>query len=255
MLDPNRLPDEALAAAVGGEHRSAEARARDEYRHPAQTLEFFQIADHMTVVELWPGSGWYTEILAPFLRERGKLVAASFGAGAEPEYRAGIHAKFMELLEAEPEIYDRVEVIPLAPPDQIALGEPGSADVVLTFRNTHNWIEAGVEETVYRAAYDVLKPGGVFGVVQHRGEPGWNVAESAPRGYVPERHVIELAEQIGFELAASSEINANPKDTKDYEEGVWTLPPSFRLKDQDRERYAAIGESDRMTLRFRKPME
>ncbi|HUO81485.1 MAG TPA: methyltransferase [Gammaproteobacteria bacterium] len=252
-FDTERPPVEAIAKAVDGEHRTAEARARDEYRHPAETLDFFGIEEDMTVVELWPGAGWYTEILAPLLRERGKLVVASFGEGAEPEYRAGLHAGLMEKFASNPDLYDRVEVVILAPPDAVQLGEPESADLVLTFRNTHNWIEAGVEEEVYRAAYEVLKPGGVFGVVQHRGKPGQDAADSAPRGYVPEQHVIDLAGQVGFELAASSEINANPKDTKDYEEGVWTLPPAYRLKDQDRERYAEIGESDRMTLRFVKP--
>jgi predicted methyltransferase len=253
ILDTELLPDEAIAHAVAGEHRSAEAHARDEFRHPVETLDFFGVEENMTVVELWPGSGWYTEILAPLLRERGRLVVASFGEGAEPEYRARLHAELGEKFDANPDLYDKVEVVTLAPPDAVQLGEPESADRVLTFRNTHNWIQAGVEEDVYRAAFEVLKPGGVFGVVQHRGNPGTDVAASALLGYVPEQHVIDLAAQVGFELAESSEINANPKDTKDYEQGVWTLPPTYRLKEQDRERYAAIGESDRMTLKFVKP--
>ncbi|MGH8494976.1 MAG: class I SAM-dependent methyltransferase [Gammaproteobacteria bacterium] len=242
-----------IDAAVAGEHRSAEARARDEYRHPVETLEFFGVEGDMTVIELWPGSGWYTEILAPLLKERGRLVAASFSPQAEPEYRAKLHEEYVAILESNPEIYGEVEVVTLDPPAETLLGEPGSADMVLTFRNTHNWINDGVEEEVYRAAYEVLKPGGVFGVAQHRAEPGQDARESAKRGYVPEAYVVEMAGRAGFELDASSEINANPKDTKDYEEGVWTLPPTYRLGDKDRERYAAIGESDRMTLRFRKP--
>jgi predicted methyltransferase len=139
------------------------------------------------------------------------------------------------------------------PPTAIDLGPDGSADLVLTFRNTHGWVRDGVAESVFGAAFRVLKPGGILGVTQHRAREGADPVESAKTGYVPEAHVVALAEAAGFELEERSEINANAKDTKDYPEGVWTLPPTLRLGEQDRERYLAIGESDRMTLRFRKP--
>ena len=245
--------DAALAAALEGAHRSADNRARDSQRHPAETLAFFGFRPDQTVVELWPGGGWYTEILAPALRERGRLIAASFGEDAEPEYRLRVHRSLVEKLTAAPEVYGDVHVIAFDPPERVELAAPGSVDLVLTFRNTHNWISADVGQQVYEAAFRALKPGGVLGVVQHRGEEGWDAKDSAKRGYVPESAVIALAEAAGFELDARSELNANPSDTKDYSKGVWTLPPVYRNQDEDRERYAAIGESDRMTLRFVKP--
>lgn len=239
--------------AMNGSHRSATNRARNEYRNPDKTLRFFGVQPNMHVIEIWPGRGWYSEILAPVLSDRGKFVAASFGPDSSPDYRPRLHAAFLEKMANEPELYGNAEVIVFDPPAHASLGEPGTADVVLTFRNTHSFIRAGVADDVFRAAYEVLKPGGVLGVVQHRGVPGADPAESSKKGYVPESHVVFLAERAGFELAARSEINANPKDTKDYEDGVWTLPPSLRKRDVDRAKYLAIGESDRMTLKFVKP--
>ena len=236
----------SILAAMDGEHRSEAHRARDAARHPKETLEFFGIEPAMTVVELWPGGGWYTEILAPYLRRQGKLRAAA--PSPESRYRARFEAK----LEESPSIYDQVEVVTLSPPDNIELGPAESADMVVTFRNSHNWMQQDNEEAVYRAAFEVLRPGGIFGVVQHRA-PENEDGLRPESGYVPQSRVIQVAEGVGFVLEDSSEINGNPNDNTLHPEGVWTLPPVFRLGDQDRAQYEAIGESDRMTLRFRKP--
>lgn len=242
---------EALSAAIAGSHRSEAHRARDAWRHPLETLSFFGIRQNMTVVELAPGGeGWYTEILAPFLRGHGKLIAAGpslTGPGAK--YAQPFHDKLL----ANPELYSEVTEAVLEPPTAITLGEPGSADMVVTFRNSHGWINNGVAGYVYSAAFQVLKSGGVLGVEQHRAAEGANVEESAKQGYVPEAALIATIEAAGFRFDGKSEINANPADTKDYENGVWALPPTLRGGDVDREKYTAIGESDRMTLRFVKP--
>jgi predicted methyltransferase len=244
----------ALSAAANGSHRSAENIARNRYRHPVETLTFFGIRPAMTVVEIYPGGGgWYTEVLAPFLRDQGRLVAASYDTASPVEYFRVNAAKYLDKLKARPDIYDRVEVIEFAPPAKASLGPDGSADMVLTFRNVHNWIEAGNEAQVFTAMFRVLKPGGVLGLVEHRGNPDMVGKAWAEKGYVAEAEVIRLAEVAGFKLAGKSEINANPKDTKDHPKGVWTLPPTLELGEQDRDKYLAIGESDRMTLRFVKP--
>lgn len=242
-----------LNDVIHGEQRSEENIARDGYRHPWDTLEFFGMQPDMTVVELWPGGGWYTEIIGPALKGSGTLVAASFGMDSSPEYRPRLHKALLEKVAGNPGAYGSVNVTEWNPPEKSSLGPDGSADMVVTFRNTHGWINSGIEKDVFRAIAAVLKPGGVLGLVQHRAAEGADPAESAKKGYVPQAHVIALAEAAGLVFEASSEINANPKDTKDYEKGVWTLPPSLTLGEQDQDRYLAIGESDRMTLRFRKP--
>lgn len=251
--DQPETVEEAIRQAAKGDHRSEKNIARNQYRHPVETLLFFGIEPDMTVVELWPGGGWYTEVLAPVLTD-GQLIAASYAPKPdEPDhYRNRVYKKYDERLKSE-DVFSNVRHGMLEPPDQIDLGEPGSADLVVTFRNTHNWIGDGLEEQVLAAAYEVLRPGGTLGVVQHRANEGADPKESAENGYVPESYVIEVAENAGFEFVEKSEVNANPKDTKDHPEGVWTLPPSYRLEDVDREKYEAIGESDRMTLKFRKP--
>lgn len=251
---PNVLNMEnALHGAIRGTHRSADNRARDRYRHPLQTLRFFGLKPDMTVVELWPGSGWYTEILAPVLREEGKLIAAHFPADTQSDFYTRMREAYDRKLAAAPAVYDKVAVIPFNPPEQATLAPAGSVDMVLTFRNLHNWQNSGNLEAVFRAAYRALKPGGVFGVVEHRAAPGTSMEAAFPTGYMPEKAVIELARKVGFELAASSEINANPADDHNHPEGVWTLPPTLRLGEMDREKYLSIGESDRMTLKFVKP--
>jgi len=243
-------------AVLAGDQRSAENRARDVYRHPAETLAFFGLKPDMTVVELWPGGGWYTEILAPYLRDNGKLYAAHFAANSDIEYfRKGL-AAFRDKLAANPAVYDRVVVTELAPPGALAIAPAGSADMVLTFRNVHNWLKPeGNELNVMKAAFAALKPGGVLGIVEHRAATGTSREQSIESGYMPEAMVIEAATAAGFVLEQSSEINANPADTHDHPKGVWTLPPRLALGEQDRAMYLEIGESDRMTLRLRKPAQ
>jgi predicted methyltransferase len=251
--------DMSLAASVEqsmwGEHRSEANMARNRYRHPVGTLEFFGLQPDMSVVEIWPGGGWYTEVLAPVLRDHGRLIVATWDPQVEgqPSYRYELPKQMQAKFEANPEVYGQVQTVYYSPPESASLGEADSVDMVLTFRNTHGWINGGDAQAIYQEFARVLKPGGVLGVVQHRADADAVAAETARTGYVPEQAVIELAEAAGLVLEARSEVNANPRDTRDHEKGVWTLPPSYRLGDEDREKYTAIGESDRMTLRFRKP--
>lgn len=248
---------EALRAAIAGAHRSPENKARDQHRHPLETLLFFGLRKDMTVVELWPGGGgWYTEILAPVLRDSGKLITTNYDtSGPADSYQTKAGTKYQTKLAGDPALYGKVEVVTVKDPKTLVLAPEGTVDLVLTFRNTHNWVEGGIEAEVYGAAFRALKPGGVLGVEQHRGEPGpaFDPKKAAERGYLPEEWVIARIESFGFKLAGKSEINANPRDTKDYEKGVWALPPSLDNGDKDREKYLAIGESDRMTLKFVKP--
>ena len=245
--------EKEVAAASVAPDRSPEHIARNVYRHPAETLAFFGLEDDMTVIEALPGELWYTEILAPVLRDKGKLIAAGFDLNAKGivDYQKKAQELLVGRIANEPAIFGKVGIATLSPPDGIDLGAPGSADMVVTFRSTHGWINGGVADPIYKAFFDVLKSGGVLGIEQHRAGPKTN--REAFSGYVPEETVIAIAEKAGFVLEARSEINANPKDTADHAAGVWTLPPTLRLADQDREKYLAIGESDRMTLRFRKP--
>jgi predicted methyltransferase len=246
-----------LATAITGPQRNTENRARDMWRHPGETLTFFGIRPEMTVVEISPGGGWYTEILAPYLRENGKLILAAYPADVEGEdgdYYRKSRAAFDAKLGAAPGVYDRAVVTDFLPPKRLDLAPEGSADRVLTFRNMHNWLaDDGDEVRVMEAAFKALKPGGVLGIVEHRTDRPVTRKQMYDSGYMSEAAVIRVAEAAGFELEEKSEINANPKDTHDHPEGVWTLPPSYALKDKDRASYEAIGESDRMTLRFRKP--
>ena len=249
-------PARTLADVIAGDHRTEAFRARDRYRHPEQTLEFFGLRPDMNVVEVWPAPGWYTEILAPYLRDQGNYTAAGFVVSWEgaPQYRRDETKELRARLDARPDLYDRVKVLELGKPDHWDAAPAGSADLVLTFRNVHNWLAGGYEKEMFNAFYRALKPGGILGVVEHRAAPGTTVDVMKKSGYVTETLVIDTAEAAGFRLVEKSEINANPKDTKDYPEGVWTLPPSLTLGDKDRQKYLAIGESDRMTLRFMKPI-
>lgn len=240
--------DDALKAAIAGEHRAESNRARDVYRHPYETLTFFGIKPNMTVVELVPSGGWYTEILAPYLREKGKLIGA--GQAIAPGNRYG--EAFKKKLDSNPALYDKVVTSVFEPPARYDIAAPNSVDMVLTFRNLHNWVGNGDEavKTTFKEIHKVLKPGGVLGVVDHRLPASMKQDEKASSGYVHEAYVIKMAESAGFKLAGKSEVNANPKDTANHEKGVWTLPPVLANKDKDREKYMAIGESDRMTLKF-----
>jgi predicted methyltransferase len=243
--------DDALKAAIAGTHRLPANSARDSFRHPYETLSFFGIKPTMTVVELTPEGGWYTEILAPYLREKGKLIGA--GEAIEPSKRYGM--MFRKKLDSNPAIFDRVATAVFDPPTQLDFAKPGSVDMVLTFRNVHNWVGDGEDKMkmVFKRIYESLKPGGVLGVTDHRLPESMPQDANASSGYVHESYVIKMAESAGFKLAAKSEVNANPKDDANHKRGVWALPPTLANRDEDREKYLAIGESDRMTLKFVKP--
>ena len=244
----------ALADAIASPERTAAFRARDTARHPQETLTFFNVQPHMTVVEIWPGGGWYAEILAPYLKDKGQYIAAGFAITEKsPGYQAKSATSFVEKLRANPARYGNVGLTTMGPPAQWAIAPPGSADRVLTFRNVHNWMEGGFAPEAFKALFAALKPGGVLGVVEHRAAPGTPIEKMKTSGYVTEDEVKRLAAEAGFRFESASEVNANPKDTKDYAKGVWTLPPRLAEGDKDREKYLAIGESDRMTLRFVKP--
>lgn len=246
--------DTAVVREIGtiadGDHRSERNRSRNGERRPGKTLAFFGIAPDMTVVEIAPGGGWYTEILAPYLKREGTLYAAHYDPDHEREYFRNSVARFKEKLAENPALYGDVKVSVFSPPDNMAPAPDGSADLVVTFRNTHGWMRNGDAMNAFRSMHRALKPGGILGVVQHRGDPDAAQDPKAESGYIREDVVIEMAESAGFELVAKSEINANAKDARNYPDGVWTLPPNYRLGDTDREKYAAIGESDRMTLKF-----
>jgi predicted methyltransferase len=254
-LDP--VTGAALDAALSGQHRSPENRARDVYRHPKETLAFFGFRSDMTVVEVWPGGGWYTEVLAPALKDNGTLYAAQYGVNPPFAYQREYFGQFMTKMGGTPDLYRKVIVTALDFPYELRIAPAGSADLVVTFRNVHNWAAEGYGQDAaqlgYRAMFDALKPGGVLGIVDHRWPDPKTEDPTAANGYISEQRVIADAEQAGFRFVARSEINSNPKDTHNHPEGVWTLPPSLALGDKDREKYLAIGESDRMTLKFIKP--
>ena len=240
--------------AMTGSHRSDKNKARDKYRHPKETLLFFGLTPQMTVVEITPGMGWYTEILAPVMRERGTFYAAVFAVTDQSsEFLRNMDKSYRGMLAASPELYGKARLSVLSP-EAMQVAPAGSADMVLTFRNVHNWAKAGTADAMFRAFYEALKPGGTLGVVEHRARPGTPFQRQIDSGYMTEDYVIETARKAGFSLENRSEINANPRDTADYPGGVWTLPPTLRnVAEADKPRYLAIGESDRMTLKFRKP--
>ena len=237
----------ALAEAVASPTRTARFAARDSALHPLAELSFFGIAPDATVVEIWPGGGYWTEILAPYLRERGHYIAA-LPAHAEEKQTAALRAK----LAASPALFDRAALTVLDDGSE-TIAPPGTADAVLTFRNLHNWMQDGTADAILAAFFRALKPGGVLGLEDHRARPDKPQDPKAESGYVRQDYAIALAEKAGFVFEAASEIAANPKDTTDWPKGVWTLPPTFRLGAQDHDFYAAIGEADNFVLRFRKP--
>jgi predicted methyltransferase len=245
-----------LNSALAGPQRTEKERARDRYRHPLETLEFFGIREDSNVVELAAGQGWYTAVLAPLVADKGKLSVTSSDPNGPPDSEGTKGAKQLaERFTKDPASFGKVSTLVVDWKQDFSFGPPGSADTVLTFRNLHGWIRDGVIQKVMAASFRVLKSGGTLGIEEHRARPDGSTDPKVigDIGYVPEPYVIQLAEQAGFKLAGKSEINANPKDTKDYPKGVWTLPPTLRLGDVDQEKYVAIGESDRMTLKFVKP--
>jgi len=245
----NNASAKSLEKAVSGDHRTAKNKARDQYRHPIETLNFFGFAPNMTVVEITPGGGWYTEILAPALKGSGTLYGAHYPDTGEDNYYSNSRKKLVKKLASDV-VFSEVVLTDFTPRKQSELAPQGTADLVLTFRNLHNWKDAGVEQ-VFKDAFNALKPGGVLGIVEHRLPVGIDAEKAC--GYVSETKTIKQAKAAGFRFEGSSEVNANAKDLAIHPKGVWTLPPVLALKEQDRAKYIAIGESDRMTLKFVKP--
>jgi predicted methyltransferase len=245
---------ELLDEVIEATHRSEENRARDRYRHPKETLLFFGLRENMTVVEISPATGWYTEILAPILKRQGKFLASPPALTADtPEPLKRRDAAYKAMVAANPKLYGGTTIanFDLQKP---VFGTAGSADMVLTFRNVHNWAKAGTADAMFAAFHTALKKGGVLGVVEHRARPGTSFQRQIDSGYMTETYVIETATRAGFKWVASSDINYNPKDTTDHPGGVWNLPPNLRgVAEKDKAKYLAIGESDRMTLKFIKP--
>ncbi|WP_231731975.1 class I SAM-dependent methyltransferase [Rheinheimera sp. EpRS3] len=257
MADEPKLVLQLLADA---EQRSTEHKLRNKYRKPAETLQFFGIEPQMSVLEIWPGHGWYTEILAPFLKDDGKLTLAQFrhNDGSLKEERsifwARVSERLMQRLTEQSDYFGEVANIELDPP-LLSPPQQEQFDMVLTFRNAHIWNESGHLYGTLQSIFQALKPGGVLGMVEHRSARLSDISSSAVEGYLDEAYVIQAAELAGFELVASSELNANPADTKNYPKGVYALPPTLAMGQYNKQQYIAIGESDRMTLKFIKPVE
>lgn len=253
MASPSHSAELTLEGVAQAEHRTPIYAQRDAARHPVKTLAFFDVQPQHTVVEIWPGGGWYSELLAPYLSQEGHFYAAHFPAQTPVAYFKRVQAAYVEKLAQTPEVYGAVEVTEFHPPSKAQAAPLGEIDRVLTFRNVHNWLKAGYAPAAFANFYGLLNAGGVLGVVEHRAPAGISEAEMIRSGYVTEAKVIALATAAGFKLQASSDINANPRDTAQHPAGVWSLPPTLRLGATDREKYLAIGESDRMTLKFIKP--
>ena len=255
-LDPATA--QAVDAALAGAHRSDEHRARDQYRHPKETLAFFGLRHDMTVVEIWPGSGWYSEVLAPVLKDHGKFYAAQYGPHAIADYQRKDDAALLAKAKQYPHVFGAMQFTSLWTPDDLTIAPPGTADMVVTFRNVHNWVNKAYKldvPQIFGAFYAALKPGGILGVVDHRWPDANTEDPNARDGYVSEERVIALAKAAGFEFVGRSDINRNLRDNHEHPNGVWNLPPSTVVKaGDDKQKYLTIGESDRMTLKFRKPM-
>lgn len=242
--------DPALIKAIADPARKPEQVARDKVRHPAEELAFFGLTPNMTVVELWPGGGYWTEILGPYLAKSGHYYV-SVNAPGDAEEDAVI-AKFQTRIAAEKDRLGPLKVTVLGP-GHFNIAPPGSADLVLTFRNLHNWMDGGFTDDALGAVFKALKPGGIFGIEEHRGRNDVPQDPKAENGYVREDYTLGLMKKAGFEYVGKSEINANSRDTKDYPKGVWTLPPAYAEGDKDKAKYTAIGEADNYVLKFRKP--
>ncbi len=256
-LDP--ASSAAIDSAMSGEHRSAENRARDKFRRPKETLSFFGFRTDMTVVEIWPGGGWYTEILAPALKENGTLYAAQYSVNPAYGYQRRYFGSFLTKAGESPDVYRDVIITAMDFPYELEIAPPGTADLVVTFRNAHNWVGSGYHKAsaqlAFQALFDALKPGGVLGIVDHRWPDADDEDPHSENGYISEQRLIAFAQEAGFEFADRSDHNRNPKDTHDHPEGVWTLPPSLALDEKDQEKYLAIGESDRLTIKFVRPSD
>ena len=242
--------DPALEAALTDPQRPANASVRDGVRHPAEELGFFGLKSDQTVVELWPGGGYWTDILGPYLAAHGHLYVA-LPAPGDAEEDAGA-TRWRTRYLGNPAHFGPIVETALGP-GHFEIAPKGTADLIVTFRNLHNWMDGGYAPEALAACFQALKRGGILGIEDHRARNDRPQDPKAKDGYVRQDYAIALAKQAGFELVASSEINANPRDTKDWPQGVWTLPPTFALGDKDRERYAAIGEADNFVLKFRKP--
>jgi predicted methyltransferase len=248
---PAAAEDAALAKAIASPTRSEKFLKRDAARHPQQELEFFGLRPDMTVVEISPGGGYWTEILAPYLHAAGTYYVAVPPA-KDPEAPEPGKDTFRAKLAASPALYGKTHITELGV-DHFTVAPAGSVDLIVTFRNLHNWMGAGYADQALQGFFQALKPGGILGIEDHRGRDDRPQDPKAESGYVRQDYTIALAKKAGFEFVGSSEINANPKDTKDWPQGVWTLPPTLTLKDQDRAKYVAIGEADNYVLKFRKP--
>jgi predicted methyltransferase len=240
-----------LDRAIADPHRSAAERARDVYRHPRETLLFFGLRPDQTVVEILPIGGWYTKIIAPVVRDHGRYIAAMPPPTADNANGEDSREAYLAILASTPSL-DKAEVVDFAPGVK-PLVPDATADLVVTFRNIHNWMASDRAEAAFRDMYRALKPGGTLGVTEHRGNEAIPQDPRARSGYVNQSYAIKLIESVGFRLVGASEVNANPRDTRDYPDGVWTLPPTLARGEQDRAKYLAIGESDRFTLKFVKP--
>ncbi|EIK98269.1 hypothetical protein PMM47T1_03359 [Pseudomonas sp. M47T1] len=245
VAPPSTVSDKTFNSALKGSWRDPANSARDRYRHPRQTLQFFGLRQDQSVIEITPGNGWYSEVLAPLLKDHGQYTAAVQSSGSADTLK--------QKFATDAPHYGKAQLLTFDPKSP-KFGPDDSVDTVLTFRNVHNWVMADNAKAMFQGFYQVLKPGGTLGVVDHRGKPGETVDQIKTSGYLPTDYVIKLATDAGFTLVGQSEVNANHKDTKDYPQGVWTLPPTYKLGDTNRAKYQAIGESDRMTLRFIKPV-
>ena len=255
--------DAALISAQQGNHRDSDNRRRDQYRHPVEVLNFFDVGPKMSIVEIWPSSGWWTEILGPYTHDQGIYYAAGFAmtASRTPQWRKDVQIEFANKLALHPQIYSHIVCTELSLPERYSIAPAATTDRVLTFRNVHNWMKGGYDQQMFEVMFRALKPGGILGLVEHRAKAGTAIEQMISTGYVTEAHIKSLAQQAGFLFDSASELNANPKDTTEHPKGVWTLPPTLRhcksLAEKQQEHcnkhYKAIGESDRMTLRFIKP--
>lgn len=245
------MSDAKLLELIVGDHRPPENIARNTHRHPAETLAFFGLRPDMTVLEMLPARGWYTEILAPYLAESGQLRVAHFSPNGREKYMPPVLELFEERISQEPDVFARMIVRHVNPPHEVDIAPKESVDLVLAFRQVHNWMWAQQENDYFACMFNALKPGGILGVVQHRADPGASMESMRKLHYITEGCVKDIAERAGFVFDGASDVNANPKDTKNHPNSAWSLPPLFASG--DKEKYAAIGESDRMTLRFLKP--